>query len=203
MSWTKNTIIIILAILFIITLYSYYTLSDSMLSYEKDRMEYITNKENELNEKEKTITINVNCSQELAQCKRSAEKINSIIDELRDQAQKLIKLDEEKKSNLISKVKSDIEQKLNITKNSSQNLVDKNESEQEIIDQNEYKNKIITTLPNFNSESEKLVESINQTDKINPIINLNELLDKRSVLTEEELCEIDNRLIQDYLDSKK
>ena len=67
----KNTIIIILTLLLIVTLYSYYCLANKMISFQDDRMEYIVGKEKEL--KEKDIILK-SCSQfqlELNNCKNS------------------------------------------------------------------------------------------------------------------------------------
>ena len=41
----KNTIITILVILLVVTIYSYICLSSTMMNYEKERMEFILNKE--------------------------------------------------------------------------------------------------------------------------------------------------------------
>ena len=71
----KNTIIIILILLLVITLYSYYCLSTSMLDYEKDRMEYITKKENELIQREKNINQTLNYKNELDKCYKNIDSI--------------------------------------------------------------------------------------------------------------------------------
>jgi hypothetical protein len=55
----KNTIIIILTLLLIITLYSYFCLSNKMIDFQQDRMNYIYNKEKEF----KTMNSDIkNCS---------------------------------------------------------------------------------------------------------------------------------------------
>ena len=51
----KITIIIILILLLLITLYSYYCLSSRMINFERARLEYILQKEQEIKTKERRI----------------------------------------------------------------------------------------------------------------------------------------------------
>jgi hypothetical protein len=59
----KVTIIIILILLLLITMYSYYCLSSRMIDFERIRLEYILNKENQIMEKEQKLKIISNCNE--------------------------------------------------------------------------------------------------------------------------------------------
>jgi len=78
----KNTVIIILIILLFIALYSYYSLSNNMVNYQKDRMKIILEKEKKLN----TIEINLDkintCNKELTKYKNIINTINKSLTEL-------------------------------------------------------------------------------------------------------------------------
>lgn len=77
----KNTIIIILILLLIITLYSYFCLSNKMLNYEKERMEYIVNKERELKVKDSVLKGCEGYQTELNNCKTTISSIKDAIAE--------------------------------------------------------------------------------------------------------------------------
>lgn len=78
----KITIIIILILLLLITLYSYYCLSSGMINFQRDRLEYILQKQAELKKKETELTIISNCSNKNKQYERAIDNINKIILEL-------------------------------------------------------------------------------------------------------------------------
>lgn len=75
----KNTIIIILILLLVITLYSYYCLSSSMMDYERKRMEYIVNKEQELIHREQTLNSNINYKNQLDKCNIDIDSIKNAL----------------------------------------------------------------------------------------------------------------------------
>ncbi len=77
----KNTIIIILTLLLIITLYSYFCLSNKMLDYEKDRMEFICKKEKEITNKNTILQDCSVCQTELNNYKNSIASIKQAIAE--------------------------------------------------------------------------------------------------------------------------
>ena len=78
----KITIIIILIILLSITLYSYYCLSSRMINFERARLEYILQKENELAIKEKNIKVVADCSNKNEKFKEAFDHINKILGEI-------------------------------------------------------------------------------------------------------------------------
>lgn len=71
----KNIVIAILCLLLLITIYSYYCLSKSMIDYEKDRLEFILNKENNVNSKEFNV-------KSLEDCKNKLNKVIKVLDEI-------------------------------------------------------------------------------------------------------------------------
>ncbi len=78
----KNIIITVLTLLLIIVVCFYSYLASQMQDYEKERLEYIINKENELNQKENQIAAGQTCKVKLSECEISKKHINSILDEL-------------------------------------------------------------------------------------------------------------------------
>jgi ABC-type Zn2+ transport system substrate-binding protein/surface adhesin len=80
----KNAIIIILMSLLLITLYSYYCLSKKMIDYEKKRLEYIINKENELVAKESKINKIEDCNDKYLKCKNILDQIDNLIENSKD-----------------------------------------------------------------------------------------------------------------------
>ena len=78
----KITIIIILILLLVITLYSYYCLSSKMVNFERTRLEYILQKESELQTKEKNIKVINNCSNKNEQLENALTNINRILEEI-------------------------------------------------------------------------------------------------------------------------
>lgn len=78
----KITIIVILILLLLITLYSYYCLSSKMIEFENKRLQYILNKENELNIMEKNIKVISNCTEKNEKYQQAIRNINTIIDKL-------------------------------------------------------------------------------------------------------------------------
>ena len=73
----KNTIIAILVILLIVTIYSYICLSTSMLNYEKERMEFILNKEADIKSRESKLLTQTKCNDELLKYKNVINKITA------------------------------------------------------------------------------------------------------------------------------
>ena len=79
----KNTIITILVILLIVTIYSYICLSTSMMNYEKERIEFILNKEAEIKSRESKLLTQTKCNDDLLKYKNVINKITSDITNLR------------------------------------------------------------------------------------------------------------------------
>ena len=79
----KNIIIFILLVLLIITICSYYYVSSNVITFKKDRMEYIAHKEIEIEKKEKQLLITQECNQELIKYKKIINDINNLIINLR------------------------------------------------------------------------------------------------------------------------
>jgi cell division protein YceG involved in septum cleavage len=75
----KNIIIFILLLLLIITICSYYYVSCNVIAFKKDRMEFINNKEIEIEKKEKQLLITQQCNQELIKYKKIINDINNLI----------------------------------------------------------------------------------------------------------------------------
>lgn len=75
----KITIIIILILLLLITLYSYYCLSSRMIDFERSRLEYILQKETEVNIKESKVKQITNCSNKNEQYQSALANINKIL----------------------------------------------------------------------------------------------------------------------------
>lgn len=75
----KNTIIIVLILLLLITLYSYYCLSSRMVNFERERLEYILQKENDIKSKENKIKIVEDCSNKNSQFQNALTEINKIL----------------------------------------------------------------------------------------------------------------------------
>lgn len=78
----KNTVIIILIILLFIVLYSYYSLSNNMVNYQKDRMKIILEKEKKLNTMEINLDKINTCNRELTKYKNIISVINKSLTEL-------------------------------------------------------------------------------------------------------------------------
>ena len=75
----KNAIIIILMLLLLITIYSYYCLSNKMNNFERKRLEHIINKENELSNRESTITKITDCNEKYLKYKNALEQVNNLL----------------------------------------------------------------------------------------------------------------------------
>jgi len=73
----KNTIIVILIILLIITIYSYICLSSNIMNYEKERMEFILNKEADIKSRESKLLSLTKCNDELLKYKNTINKITT------------------------------------------------------------------------------------------------------------------------------
>ena len=78
----KNTIIVILILLLLITIYSYICLSSNILNYEKERMEYILNKEADIKNRESKLQTMSKCNDDLIKYKNVFNKIASNISEV-------------------------------------------------------------------------------------------------------------------------
>lgn len=73
----KNTIIIILLLLLLITFYAYICLSSNMIDFQKERMEHIVKKEQELKQKEQKLISMAECNDNLNKYKLLVNKITS------------------------------------------------------------------------------------------------------------------------------
>jgi hypothetical protein len=79
----KNTIITILVILLVVTIYSYICLSSTMMNYEKERIEFILNKEAEIKSRESKLQTMTKCNDDLLKYKNVINKITADIANLR------------------------------------------------------------------------------------------------------------------------
>lgn len=77
----KTTIIIVLILLLSITLYSYYCLSSRMINFERERLEYILQKETEVKIKENEIKVVSDCSNKNELLLEALMGINKILGE--------------------------------------------------------------------------------------------------------------------------
>lgn len=75
----KITIIIILIFLLLITLYSYYCLSSRMVNFERARLEYILQKEDEVKIKESRVKVITDCSNKNELYQTALININKIL----------------------------------------------------------------------------------------------------------------------------
>ena len=78
----KNTIIFILIFIIILTIYSYYSLCNSMTNYQKDRLDTILAKEKIVNSKEISLNKLNSISSELDIYKTAFNKITNILSNL-------------------------------------------------------------------------------------------------------------------------
>ena len=74
----KNAIIIILSLLLIIIIYAYVCLSNSMQSYEKERLTYVITKQEEIKKKEDSLIDIISCNNELDKVKNAISQINEL-----------------------------------------------------------------------------------------------------------------------------
>ena len=109
----KNITIIILMLLLVISIYSYYCLSNSMITYENERMNYINEKECELNARDHDI-------RSVTSCQNQNSSYESAIDNILDLAQK------GSPKNIVCKSSNAIEQQIETSIDSDR------ENEQEI-----------------------------------------------------------------------
>ena len=78
----KITIIFVLILLLLITLYSYYCISSRIVNFERARLEYILQKESDINIKENKVKVITDCSNKNEQYQIALNKINNILQEL-------------------------------------------------------------------------------------------------------------------------
>lgn len=157
----KIIIIIILVLLLFITLYSYYCLSSRMNEFERARLEYILNKENELNQTETKIKIINNCTEKNEKYQIAIKNINNIIDGLNLPPGSICtKYHDDKDKKTISTIKSIIsEQDKNLSNLTSSEKLDKLNSEQKI--------NIYNEVPvEFQSKAELVMEQIKNKIKV-------------------------------------
>lgn len=109
----KTTIIIILILLLLITLYSYYCLSSRMINFERARLEYILQKEQEVKTKESSIKVVADCSNKNEQYLSALENINKILGEMNIRTENSTNDFNEKNNNIIKGVQNVITGKIN------------------------------------------------------------------------------------------
>ncbi len=89
----KNIIITVLTLLLIIVVFFYCYLAAQMQDYEKTRLEFIINKENELNQKENQIAQADICKVKLSECeisKKNNTPTESVEQENQEQYQDVV-----------------------------------------------------------------------------------------------------------------
>lgn len=109
----KTTIIIILILLLLITLYSYYCLSSRMINFERARLEYILQKEQEVKTKESSVKVVADCSNKNEQYLSALENINKILGEMNIRTENSTNDFNEKNNNIIKGVQNVITGKIN------------------------------------------------------------------------------------------
>ncbi len=110
----KNIIIIVLTLLLVMVVLAYSYLASQMQDYEKKRLEYIINKEYELNQKENEINKGKVCQVKLSECEITKKHIKSILDELTTKKNNTsninVKEEQEQKQELNNEQKQEQEQ---------------------------------------------------------------------------------------------
>tara|TARA_A100001015_G_scaffold321540_1_gene452845 strand:- start:6050 stop:6688 length:639 start_codon:yes stop_codon:yes gene_type:complete len=151
----KNIIIIILILLLIITLYSYYCLAGKMLDYQTNRMEYIVNKEDELNNRETKISEIENCNYKLVDCTKA---VSNIID-----LTKNIPLVHK----YMKKEKNIKEENIKEENIKEENINEENIIEENIKEENNVKNSYEDDIMRFNINVEDDLECEEESDEYN------------------------------------
>ncbi len=73
----KNTIIVILLLLLLITFYAYMCLSNNMVDFQKERMQYIAKKDSELKSRENNLLSLTECNNNMNKYKNIIQKVSS------------------------------------------------------------------------------------------------------------------------------
>lgn len=73
----KNTIIVILLLLLLITFYAYMCLSNNMVDFQKERMQYIAKKDAELKSRENNLLSITECNNNMNKYKNIIQKVSS------------------------------------------------------------------------------------------------------------------------------
>jgi len=87
----KNTIIVILLLLLLITFYAYICLSTNMTDFQKERMEHILKKENELTQKEQKLQTITECNDNMNKYKNIIAKLSTDLTRTVDDFNQIVK----------------------------------------------------------------------------------------------------------------
>ena len=137
----KNTIIVILLLLLLITFYAYMCLSNNMVDFQKERMEFILSKETELKQKEQKLV-------SLEECNDNMNKYKNIVGRLSTDLTKSVE-----DFNDIVKFINQTNTTMNSTKNTTMNST-KNNSENPVTKTSETFTVINNMIENFNNLEE-------------------------------------------------
>ncbi len=87
----KNTIIVILLILLLITFYAYVCLSTNMVDFQKERMQHIVTKEDELKHREENLVSLTECNNNMNKYKKIIHKISDDLTKTTDDFNNVVK----------------------------------------------------------------------------------------------------------------
>ncbi len=116
----KNTIIVILLILLLITFYAYMCLSNNMVDYQKERMQHIVKKEAELKHREDNLVSLTECNNNMNKYKNVIHKISNDLTKTTDDFNSVVKY--------INQVNNTIKNDINQLNTEILNEIPKNES---------------------------------------------------------------------------
>ena len=113
----KNIIIVCLIVIMLIVIYSWICVSNSMSNFQKTRMEYIINKENELHNKELKLISANKCNKLLLNYSSSMDKLlsdlNSVSSDLNNLAKNTLNTNSDVKTKIKSYVNNETTFKIN------------------------------------------------------------------------------------------
>lgn len=177
----KNIIIVCLIVIMLIVIYSWICVSNSMSNFQKARMEYIINKENELHNKELKLISANKCNKLLLNYSSSMDKLlsdlNSVSSDLNNLAKNTLNTNSDVKTKIKSYVNNEAraETSNNVPSVEMQELNEKlNEKLNDKMNNNTYDE--IEAETNIKLETEKFTnKSVNTKYKQNDI---NEMMKK-------------------------
>ena len=172
----KNTIIVILLILLLITLYAYVCLSSNMINYKKERLEFIINKEKEIKIQEQHLLT-------LQECNTNLNKYKNIIDNINNQ---LNKTTDDMNSLLKTVQQTDISINNDLNKNNHHDNI--KEQPKNIVMEN--KNIVIENKNIINKQPENTVDIIGNVENLENFGNLDNLENKNYINKTSDLLDL-------------
>lgn len=157
----KNTIIVILLILLLITFYAYMCLSNNMTDFQKERMEHILKKENEIKQKEQNLIT-------LTECNDNMNKYKNIIGRLSTDLTKTVE-DFNQIVKFINQTNNNISSSKNNSENNLLNFNPMNSKYNNLTNCNAENNSIITNYIKSEGNNMENFENLNEDDLDKPI----------------------------------